>query len=494
MKLKFAAKASDLIGEKTDCLVVFANSNKRLPTAAASVNKATGGAITDLIKGGDLGTELGSHVLLHNPKGIAAKRLLIVFADKPKLGDRAFMGLAKDAVACCLTAGVNSYSLCLEDISVEDRCIQWQVRIFTETFIKATYRFDTYKSKKPPVPPAVKLTYMVAHKASVTAVKRGLAIGEAIGYGSSLARDLGNTPPNICNPSYLSKQAKAMARGEQSLSVKVLGEKEMDALGMHSLLSVGRGSVQPSQLIVMDYRGGKKGDAPHAIVGKGITFDSGGISLKPGASMDEMKYDMCGAAAVFGALQSVMALNLPINLVCVVAAAENMPSADASRPGDIVTSMSGKTIEILNTDAEGRLVLCDALTYVQKFKPKTIIDLATLTGAVIGALGNEASGLFSNDDGFAKTLINAGQLSGDRVWQLPLWDDYAKQLKSPFADIANLGGPGAGTITAACFLAEFVKDQTWAHLDIAGTAWIKGANKGATGTPVGLLTEYLMGL
>jgi len=458
------------------------------------VNKATGGAISDLIKGGDLGTELGSHVLLHNPKGIAAKRLLIVFADKPKLGDRAFMGLTKDAVACCLTAGVNSYSLCLEDISVEDRCIQWQVRIFTETFIKATYRFDTYKSKKPPVPPAVKLTYMVAHKASVTAVKRGLAIGEAIGYGSSLARDLGNTPPNICNPSYLSKQAKAMARGEQRLSVKVLGEKEMDALGMHSLLSVGRGSVQPSQLIVMDYRGGKKGDAPHAIVGKGITFDSGGISLKPGASMDEMKYDMCGAAAVFGALQSVMALNLPINLVCVVAAAENMPSADASRPGDIVTSMSGKTIEILNTDAEGRLVLCDALTYVQKFKPKTIIDLATLTGAVIGALGNEASGLLSNDDGFAKTLINAGQLSGDRVWQLPLWDDYAKQLKSPFADIANLGGPGAGTITAACFLSEFVKDQTWAHLDIAGTAWIKGANKGATGTPVGLLTEYLMGL
>jgi hypothetical protein len=211
-------------------------------------------------------------------------------------------------------------------------------------------------------------------------------------------------------------------------------------------------------------------------------------------SMDEMKYDMCGAAAVFGALQSVLALNLPINLVCVVAAAENMPSADASRPGDIVTSMSGKTIEILNTDAEGRLVLCDALTYVQRFKPKTIIDLATLTGAVIGALGNEASGLMSNDDGLAKTLINAGQMSGDRVWQLPLWDDYAKQLKSPFADIANLGGPGSGTITAACFLAEFVKGQTWAHLDIAGTAWVKGADKGATGTPVGLLTEYLMGL
>ena len=494
MKLKFAAKATDLISEKTDCLVVFTNSNKRLPTVAASVNKATGGAITDLIKGGDLGTELGSHALLHNPQGIAAKRLLVVCADKPKLGDRAFMALAKAATASCLTVGVSSYSLCLEDISVEDRCIQWQTRIFTETLIKATYRFDVYKSKKAPVQPAAKFTYVVADKASVAAVKKGTAIGEAVGYGSSLARDLGNTPPNICNPSYLSKQAKAMARGEQRLSVKVLGEKEMGALGMHSLLSVGRGSVQPSQLIVMDYRGGKKGDAPYAIVGKGITFDSGGISLKPGASMDEMKYDMCGAAAVFGALQSVMALNLPINLVCVVAAAENMPSADASRPGDIVTSMSGKTIEILNTDAEGRLVLCDALTYVQKFKPKTIIDLATLTGAVIGALGNEASGLLSNDDGFAKTLINAGQLSGDRVWQLPLWDDYAKQLKSPFADIANLGGPGAGTITAACFLSEFVKGQTWAHLDIAGTAWLKGAEKGATGTPVGLLTEYLMGL
>ena len=494
MKLKFATKASDLISNKTDCLVVFTHSSKRLPAAAASLNKATGGAIAELIKGGDLGTELGSHVLLHKPQGIAAKRLLVVCADKGKLDDRSFMALAKAATAACLTAGVSSYSLCLEDISVDDLCIQWQTRILTETLIKATYRFDAYKSKKAPVQPVTKFTYVVGDKASVAAVKKGVAIGEAVGYGASFARDLGNTPPNICHPSYLSKQAKAMARGEPRLSVKVLGEKEMDALGMHSLLSVGRGSVQPSQLIVMEYKGGKKGDAPHAIVGKGITFDSGGISLKPGASMDEMKYDMCGAAAVFGALQSVLALNLPINLVCVVAAAENMPSADASRPGDIVTSMSGKTIEILNTDAEGRLVLCDALTYVQRFKPKTIIDLATLTGAVIGALGNEASGLMSNDDGLAKTLINAGQMSGDRVWQLPLWDDYAKQLKSPFADIANLGGPGAGTITAACFLAEFVKGQTWAHLDIAGTAWVKGAVKGATGTPVGLFTEYLMGL
>ena len=339
------------------------------------------------------------------------------------------------------------------------------------------------------------MTYLVKDKATVLTVKKGLAIGEAVGNGSSLARDLGNTSSNICNPGYLSKQAKALARGQKTLSVKVLGEKAMGDLGMHSLLSVGRGSSQPSQLIVMEYKGGKKGEAPYALVGKGITFDSGDISLKSSAAMNEMKYDMCGAAAVFGALQGVMALNLPINLIGIVAAAENMPSADASRPGDIVTSMSGKTIEIINTDAEGRLVLCDALSYVQTFKPKTIIDMATLTGAVIGALGRQASGLLSNDDTFAQTLIEAGKISGERVWQLPLWDGYTKQLQSPFADMTNLGGPEAGTITAACFLSEFIdKDQTWAHLDIAGTAWVKGEQKGATGIPVGLLTEYLLGL
>ena len=492
MKTKFTAKTAQLATEKTECLVIFVQAEKKLSPAAASINKATSGAITQLIKTGELGEEAGAYVLLHNPQGLAAKRLMVVSSGKATLNDRAFMALANTTVQACLKAAIKAYSLCLEGIVVEERCSGWQTRILTEAFIKASYCFDDYKSEKASKKPATKITHLVSKKAELAKVKKGMAIGEAIGHGSSLARDLGNTPPNICHPSYLSKQAKAMARNQKQLSVKVLGEKQMEALGMGSFLSVGRGSAQPSQLIVMEYKGGKKGAAPYALVGKGITFDSGGISLKPGAGMDEMKYDMCGAAAVFGALQSVMALKLPINLVCIIAAAENMPSADASRPGDIVTSMSGKTIEIVNTDAEGRLVLCDALTYVQKFKPKTIIDLATLTGAVISALGRQASGLLSNDDAFAKTLIDAGQLSGDRVWQLPLWDDYTKQLKSPFADMTNLGGPEAGTITAACFLSEFVKDQVWAHLDIAGTAWVKGANKGATGAPVGLLTEYLL--
>ncbi len=495
MTFKFSTKTTRLMTDKTECLLVFVSGDKTLPCAAASVDKATSGAIAQLIKTGDLGTEMGNHVLLHAPKGVAAKRLMVIYTDNTVLADRSFIALAEDTARACLKVGVSSYSICLDGLAVEERCSQWQARILTESLIKASYCFDTYKSKKLPTKPATKITYSVADKTTVANVKKGIAIGEAIGHGASLARDLGNAPPNICHPSYLSKQARAMARGQKKLTVKVLGEKQMEALGMHSLLSVGRGSAQPSQLIVMEYNGGKKNAAPYALVGKGITFDSGGISLKPGAGMDEMKYDMCGAAAVFGALHSVMDLNLPINLVCVVAAAENMPSANASRPGDIVTSLSGKTIEILNTDAEGRLVLCDALTYVQKFKPKTIIDLATLTGAVIYALGCQASGLLTNDDAFAKTLTEAGQLSGDRVWQLPLWDDYTQLLKSPFADIANIGcGAEAGTITAACFLSEFVKDQTWAHLDIAGTAWVKGENKGATGRPVALLVEYLMGL
>ncbi|MFT7090878.1 MAG: leucyl aminopeptidase, partial [Candidatus Azotimanducaceae bacterium] len=292
---------------------------------------------------------------------------------------------------------------------------------------------------------------------------------------------------------YLAEQSKKLAKKYVSVTTQVLGEKQMEKLGMGSFLSVGHGSIEPSKMIVMQHKGGKVKDAPHVLVGKGITFDTGGISLKPPGTMYEMIYDMCGAASVFGAMKTVAELNLPINVVAVIAAAENMPSDRATRPGDIVKSMSGQTIEILNTDAEGRLVLCDALTYVEKFKPATVIDVATLTGAVVVALGTQASAVYANDDALAADIEAAGTTTHDRVWRMPLWEDYQQQLNSSFADMTNIGGPAAGSITAACFLARFTKKYRWAHLDVAGTAFNGGmSTKAATGRPVYLLTQYLM--
>jgi leucyl aminopeptidase len=315
----------------------------------------------------------------------------------------------------------------------------------------------------------------------------------AIAAGMALTRDLGNLPPNLCHPSFLADEARALAKAHKNLKVEVLDEKKLRELGMGSFLAVAQGSEQPPRLIVLNYQGADKADKPYVLVGKGITFDTGGISLKPGLNMDEMKYDMCGAASVFGVFQAVLQLQLPINLVGLLACAENMPSGRATRPGDIVTSMSGQTIEILNTDAEGRLVLCDALTYAERFKPQSVIDIATLTGACIVALGSNVSGLMGNNDTLIRQLLKAGESADDRAWQLPLFDEYQEQLDSPFADIANIGGPKAGTITAGCFLSRFAKQYHWAHLDIAGTAWISGGkDKGGTGRPVPLLTQYLL--
>ena len=306
-----------------------------------------------------------------------------------------------------------------------------------------------------------------------------------------LARDLGNLPGNICTPTYLAQQAAELAQS-YGMKLEVLEREDMQKLGMGSLLSVSRGSRQPPKLIVLQYSKGKSDQKPVALVGKGITFDAGGISIKPAAEMDEMKYDMCGAASVLGTLKAVAELDLPINLVGVIPASENLPDGDASKPGDIVTSMSGQTIEVLNTDAEGRLVLCDAMTYTERFEPEAVVDIATLTGACVIALGHHATGLYGNSDSLVKELANAGDEAFDRAWPMPLWDDYQEQLKSNFADMANIGGRAAGSVTAACFLSRFAKKFDWAHLDIAGTAWVSGKEKGATGRPVPLLTHFLM--
>ena len=318
-----------------------------------------------------------------------------------------------------------------------------------------------------------------------------LKIGARVGEGVNVARELGNLPGNICTPAYLATEARKMARTHSKVSTRILEEKHMRELGMGSLLSVSAGSEQPAKLIIMQYKGAAAAKKPYVLVGKGITFDSGGISLKPGAKMDEMKFDMCGAASVFGALHAVAAMGLPINVVALIAASENLPSGRATKPGDVVTSMSGQTIEILNTDAEGRLVLCDTLTYAERYKPAAVVDIATLTGACVVALGSHASGMYANDDKLAEQLSEAGVSSHDRAWRMPLWDDYQRQLDTPFADMANIGGPGGGSITAACFLARFASKYKWAHLDIAGAAWT-GAPKGATGRPVGLLCHWLL--
>jgi leucyl aminopeptidase len=316
--------------------------------------------------------------------------------------------------------------------------------------------------------------------------------GLAIANGSALTKTLADLPGNICTPTYLAEQARLLARGKRKLKVSVLEEKDMQKLGMGALLSVARGSRQPAKLIVLEYKGGKAGAKPIALVGKGLTFDAGGISIKPAEAMDEMKYDMCGGATVLGTVAACVEMDLPINVVGVIPSSENLPDGDANKPGDIVTSMSGQTIEVLNTDAEGRLILCDALTYTERFDPAAVIDIATLTGACIVALGNQASGLMANDDRLAEELLHAGEASNDRAWRLPLWDEYQEQLKSNFADMANIGGRGAGAVTAACFLARYTESFKWAHLDIAGTAWNSGAKKGATARPVPLLTQFLM--
>jgi leucyl aminopeptidase len=326
----------------------------------------------------------------------------------------------------------------------------------------------------------------------LSATKKAAAIGCAINNGKTLAKDLGNMPGNVCTPSYLASQAKKLGKSH-GLKVKILSEKDMTDLGMGSLLSVSKGSREPAKLIIMEYKGAKNSkEAPHALVGKGLTFDAGGISLKPGAKMDEMKYDMCGSASVFGALVAAAEMQLPINIVGVIPSSENLPDGLANKPGDVVTSMSGQTIEILNTDAEGRLILCDALTYTKRFKPQTVIDIATLTGAVIVALGHQTAGVMGNDQGVIDDLIAAGEESLDHAWQLPIKETYKKQLKSDYADLANIGTPGAGSITAACFLSYFTEDFRWAHLDIAGTAWGGAAGKRASGRAVPILTQYLM--
>ncbi|MFB4393211.1 MULTISPECIES: leucyl aminopeptidase [unclassified Pseudomonas] len=492
--MELVVKSVAAASVKTATLVVPVGEGRKLGAVAQAVDAASEGAISALLKRGDLAGKPGQTLLLHSLPGLKAERVLLVGSGKDAaLGDRAWRKLVASVAGVLRSLGGSDAVLALDDIAVTGRDGHYgKYRLLAETLLDGSYVFDRFKSQKAE-PRALKKVTLLSGKAGQAEAERAVKHASAIASGMALTRDLGNLPPNLCHPSYLAEQAKELGKAHKGLKVEVLDEKKIKDLGMGAFYAVGQGSDQPPRLIVLNYQGGKKADKPFVLVGKGITFDTGGISLKPGAGMDEMKFDMCGAASVFGTLRAVLELQLPINLVCLLACAENMPSGGATRPGDIVTTMSGQTVEILNTDAEGRLVLCDTLTYAERFKPQAVIDIATLTGACIVALGSHTSGLMGNSDELVGQLLDAGKRADDRAWQLPLFDEYQEQLDSPFADIANIGGPKAGTITAGCFLSRFAKAYNWAHLDIAGTAWVSGGkDKGATGRPVPLLTQYLL--
>ena len=491
--MEISVKTINFETVKSPCLVVGVADKHKLTDSAKQIDALSNGFITQILRRGDISGEIGDSLMLHDVPGLKSARVLLVGCGKiSEITHQKFQTIITNTSTTLSKASIKNAVISLADLDTKTLTHTMQIRLTTEALHQANYRFSELKNDNAPSLFKVALHFADKRTAVMKKAQLAVQIGNAIGKGRNTSRDLGNLPGNICTPTYLAKQASHYDKSYTKLKTTILNQKEMEKLGMGSLLSVSKGSRTPPKFIVMQYNGGKKADRPYVLVGKGVTFDSGGISIKPGAAMDEMKFDMCGAAGVMGTMVSVSELKLPINVVAIVPSVENMPDGAASKPGDIVTSMSGQTIEILNTDAEGRLILCDALTYSEKFKPKAVIDVATLTGACVIALGAHPAGLLSNHQKLADQILAAGTECGDRAWQMPLWDDYQDQLKSNFADMANIGGREAGTITAACFLSRFTKKLNWAHLDIAGVAWYGGAEKGATGRPVPLLTQYLM--
>ena len=476
----------------SDCVVAGVYEGGELSPSATLLDSASQGLLTKLVKAGDIEGKSAQTQLLYGVDGVNAKRILVVgCGKKDKLTASQFRKIASATFKFLEDSASESALVCLTELEVQNLGTHRKIRQLVEAAHFAKYRFEQTKSEKQPSShPLTRI--VISADPAIASSQQALREADAIGLGVNLARELGNLPGNICTPTYLAKQAVQLAHDYKNIKASVLEQKEMEQLGMGSFLSVAKGSREAPKLIVLEYMGTDKNEQPHVLVGKGITFDSGGISIKPGQAMDEMKFDMCGAASVISTMKVLGELQPKLNVVVIVPSCENLPDGSANKPGDVVTSMSGQTIEILNTDAEGRLILCDALTYSEKFNPASVIDVATLTGACVIALGKHPAGLLGNNDELIEDIKNAANSSGDRVWQLPLWEEYQEQLKSNFADMANIGGRDAGTITAACFLSRFTKQFKWAHLDIAGVAWESGANKGATGRPVPLLTQYLL--
>jgi leucyl aminopeptidase len=486
MALEFKINKQNPLQAETDCLVVGVYADKSLSPSAKALNEASSGRLSALLDRGDVSGKTGRTSFLHDVPGVKAPRVLVIgLGEAAKFAVPQYIKAIADTVRALRTGPTKNVLVTLTELAVKSRDAEWNTRQAVIAADHAAYEYTATRSKK------AEVTLQLVNLLGDESQDKALANGVAIATGVQLTRELGNLPPNICNPEYLAQQARKIASDHEGVTCEVLERADMEKLGMGSLLAVARGSANSPKLIVLKWNGG--GEAkPYALVGKGITFDTGGINLKTQGGIEEMKYDMLGAGTVIGTFLSAALMKLPLNVVMVVAAVENMPDADAYRPSDVLTSMSGKTIEVGNTDAEGRLVLCDALTYVQRFEPQATVDVATLTGACVVALGKYATGLMSKHDDLADELHQAGENVFDRAWRLPLWDEYQSLIDSAFADIYNIGGKGAGAITAGCFLARFTEGQRWAHLDIAGTSWDEGRKGMANGRPVGLLTQWLL--
>ena len=485
--MEFSIKTLSPETAKTGCVVLGVYSEKELSAPAQRVDQRSKGALRAALP--DLSGKTGSTLLLRALPQVAAERVLLVgLGAKKEFGEAAYRDAVRAAANALRELGAKDAALFLVDLKVKSRSLSWNLRQAVLGMREAFYRFDELKQKKAPAPSLERVTLPLPPAAQL---KQALAEAKATADGADLTRTLGNLPSNICTPSYLAEQARKLAR-EFKLHVEVLERKDMEKLGMGSFLAVTSASHEPPKLIVLRYNGAAKSKPPIALVGKGITFDTGGISLKPAGEMDEMKFDMSGAGSVLGAIRALAGMKAPVNVVGVIPTCENMPGGHAVKPGDVVTTLSGQTVEILNTDAEGRLILCDALTYAERFKPELVIDIATLTGACVIALGHIATGLFANDQRLADEVRAAADDAWDRVWQMPLWEEYQEGLRSNFADFANIGGRPGGSITAASFLARFTRKLRWAHLDIAGTAWRSGREKGSTGRPVPLLVRFAL--
>lgn len=492
--MEFSIKSGSAEKQRSACIVVGVFEPRRLSSVAEQLDEISEGYISNLLRRGDLEGKAGQMLLLHQVPNVLSERVLLVGCGKEReLDERQYKQIIAKTIKTLNETGAMEAVCFLTELHVKGRDTYWKVRQAIEAAQDSLYTFLQLKTKKgEPRRPLRKMVFNVPTRRELAVGEKALEHGLAIANGAKVTRDVANMPPNICNAAYLWEQAQKLGEQYDTVKTEVVDEAKMAELGMNSYLAVGRGSVNESMMSIMHYNGGDKDAAPIVFVGKGLTFDSGGISIKPSEAMDEMKYDMGGAATVLGLMHTIAELNLPLNVIGVLAGCENMPDANAYRPGDILTTMSGQTVEVLNTDAEGRLVLCDALTFVERFEPDTVIDIATLTGACIVALGKFATGLMSQHNPLAHELMNASEQSSDRAWRLPLWDEYQEMIESPFADMANIGGRAAGTITAGCFLARFTKKYHWAHLDIAGTAWVSGKNKGATGRPVPMLTQFLL--
>lgn len=492
--MEFFVSTASASRHRTDCAIVGVYDKGVLSAAAEDLDSRIGGRIAKLVKRGDLRGKTGDAVLLTDLSGAPVERVIVLgLGNRSAFKRKQYRKALASALTLLAKTGASDAVSYLGLDEIVDADAYTQARVVVEAVAASQYRTPDYKTgNKRPKPTLTKFGLAVASRGDKGQAERGVTHGQAIVTGMAFMRDLANQPANVCTPSYLARAAKHLAKDYKKLQVRVLNEAECKRLGMGSFLSVTEGTEQPAAFIVFEYYGAARSQAPVVLVGKGVTFDTGGISLKPPAGMDEMKFDMSGAASVFGTMKAVVELELPINVIGVVPACENMPGGRATKPGDIVTSMSGQTIEVLNTDAEGRLILCDAITYSRRFKPEVVIDLATLTGACVIALGNHLSGLFSNDDELAAELKAAGDRADDRAWHMPIGEEYGEQLKSNFADMANVAGREGGAITAACFLAKFTDGLRWAHLDIAGTAYQGGSAKGSTGRPVPLLVDYLI--